>query len=70
MYEDLGPGLAKRLAKERSHDENYLRVVADTIQQLIFLFALELKMKRFSPSFISAMTLLFNHDASIHRFHY
>jgi hypothetical protein len=62
--------MAKRLYKERSTSNDYLRVVADFLETLTLFFAHEMKASRFSYPFAAAMTQLFNHEASIHKFHY
>lgn len=70
LYEDMAPGLAKRMEKERSNDQNYLKVCGDVMENLVRMFSHELRNKRYSYSFYSAITLLFNYEGSIHRFHY
>jgi hypothetical protein len=47
-----------------------LTIIAELLENLVRLFINELKNKRFSYPLYSAMTLLFNHEASIHRYHY
>lgn len=48
----------------------YLKVVADTLMALVKLFSVELQKKRFNYAFYSSMTLLFNHEAVIHKYHF
>jgi len=43
LWDDMGPGLAKRLHKERSNDEKYLEVVGGVLEVLVRLFGLDLK---------------------------
>jgi hypothetical protein len=44
--------------------------VGDVLEVLVRLFSLDLKAKRFNFNFYSAMTLLFNHEAVIHKYHF
>jgi len=59
IYEHLGPGMAKRLSKEKSYQENYLVAVASVLEGLVLLFIEELKAKRYNESFIVGMTFVF-----------
>lgn len=47
-----------------------MKVVGDVLENLVRIFSHELRNKRYSYSFYSAMTLLFNYEAVIHKFHY
>jgi hypothetical protein len=62
--------MAKRLAKETSSDENYKRVVAEFLDQLIRHFVIELRAKRFEKGYIQGMSLLFAHDSRLHKLNY
>jgi hypothetical protein len=70
LHEDLAPGMAKRLHKERSNDDNYLRVVGQFLETLVKYFGHEVMNNRFSHPMAAAMTQLFNHEAGIHKNHY
>ena len=47
-----------------------MEVVADVLEVLIRLFANELKAKRYSQSFYTAMVYLFMFDSMLHKYHY
>jgi hypothetical protein len=66
LYEKCAPGLTKKLAKERSNDNNYLRVCAGVLEAFIKLFIIELRNKRYDPNFMEAMTWCFAPEASLH----
>jgi hypothetical protein len=62
--------LSKRYSKERSHDQKYLDIVSETMLLLIKFFAHELKSGRANYSMCQAMTIMFDPDRMIHRFHF
>ena len=47
-----------------------MEVVGGVLEVLVRLFGLDLKEKRYNFNFYSAITLLFNHEAIIHKYHF
>jgi hypothetical protein len=59
LHQEIGPGMALRLHKETSNDENYLILCGEVIRALIELYVMELKAKRYDAKYMTGMTYLF-----------
>jgi hypothetical protein len=68
--EEFTPGLLRRLSKERSHDENYLQVIADIMETYMLLFIDFMKVRHFNEDFVSSMRYVFNFDSLLNNFNY
>ena len=66
LYEEIAPGLMKRLSQEYSYDNEYLEIVADLLFDMIALLTLEIKADRFDPTFIESMLWVFLPESKIH----
>jgi hypothetical protein len=66
LYEEIGPGLMKRLSQEYSYDNEYLEIVAELLFDMIALLSLEIKAGRFDSTFIESMLYVFLPESKIH----
>ena len=70
LYESCAPNLIKLLAREKSHDPQYLDVVAGVLKAFLSIYLVELRNKRYNFEFTMAMSWVFNPSCSLHQQHF
>jgi hypothetical protein len=70
IFEDLAPGLVKKMARERSTSDPYLESCADVLQSLLLFSIPVMKHKIWNVEFLLAIRQILDFDCSLHKLHY
>ena len=70
LFEDLAPGIVKKMARERSTNDLYLDACKDVLSSLLLLSIPVMKQKLWNVEFLLAIRQIMDYDCSLHKLHF
>ena len=70
IFEDVAPGIVKKMQRERSNDATYLEVCASVLKELLLLSIPIMQRKIWNVEFLLAIREIMQHECTLHRLHF